>query len=76
MRKHLGEDFRILRTEPGFMIRIGAEEVAVPDERTLPRILFGPDTASNLLQGLSSATAAALDQALPIPLFIWGLDSV
>jgi GNAT superfamily N-acetyltransferase len=76
VRNLLGEDFRILQTESGFRIRVGDQEAAVPDERALSRILFGPNAASNLLRDLPRKSASALDKAFPIPLFIWGLDSV
>jgi len=76
MQDRLDADFQIPRVESGFKIRIGAEETSVVHERALPRILFGPDAASTQLRGLSRTTASALDKALPIPLFIWGLDSV
>ncbi|MBI5115725.1 GNAT family N-acetyltransferase [Candidatus Poribacteria bacterium] len=76
----LGKDFQIRRTESGVAIRIGEEQTLLG--KTLPssphsaagllaRILFGPEPPSTLFPGLS-----ALDHALPIPLFIWGLDSV
>lgn len=71
-----GTDFQILSSTPGITVRIGKENIAIPDERTLTRILFGPDAASSLLRGLSRTTASTLDNMLPVPLFIWGLDSV
>lgn len=76
MANQHGADFQILTSDSGFTIRIGKEKAAIPNERALPRILFGPDAASSLLGGLSRETASALDKVLPIPLFIWGLDSV
>jgi hypothetical protein len=76
MQALLGADFQILRVESGIKIKIGEEETTEARPGTLPRILFGPDAASTLLRGLSRTTAPALDKALPIPLFIWGLDSV
>jgi GNAT superfamily N-acetyltransferase len=76
MRDRLGKEFQIRTFESGFSIKIGKEESSVVRVGALPRILFGPDAASTQLRGLSRATASALDKALPIPLFIWGLDSV
>jgi hypothetical protein len=67
----LGQDFQILRDRSGIKVR-----VALDAERNLPRLLFGPDLPSSLLRGFSRETLSALDTALPIPLFIWGLDSV
>jgi hypothetical protein len=72
----LGMDFQILRSGSGFRIKVGREEAAMEQERNLVRLLFGPDPASNILTGISRETLRALDRALPIPLFIWGLDSV
>lgn len=72
----LGMDFQILRSGSGFRIKVGREEAAMEQERNLVRLLFGPDAASNILTGISRETLRALDRALPIPLFIWGLDSV
>jgi N-acetylglutamate synthase-like GNAT family acetyltransferase len=72
----LGADFQILKTGTGSRIVIGETEVPVKPENALPRILFGPDVASGLLPALPSKMASALDKALPVPLFIWGLDSV
>jgi len=72
----IGKEFGIREVGQGFTIKIGAEEVPVADGRMLVRVLFGPDPLSSLLGGLSNETASALEEILPIPLFIWGLDSV
>lgn len=72
----LGQDFQIFRDPSGVKIRVGPEEAAVEPERSLARVLFGPDPPSSLLKGFKRETLSALDNALPIPLFIWGLDSV
>jgi predicted N-acetyltransferase YhbS len=72
----LGRRFSICRTDSGVKIAIGDEEALVEPERNLVRVLFGPEAPSSLLSGLSQKNLSALDEALPIPLFVWGLDSV
>ncbi len=72
----LGGEFRVWRSASGLMMKAGAEEAKVEQEQKLVRVLFGPEPASSLLGGFSPQTLRALDGALPIPLFIWGLDSV
>lgn len=72
----LGKDFRIVQERGGARIKIDREEETVEPERMLARVLFGPDQPSSLLTGFSRETLSALDRALPIPLYIWGLDSV
>lgn len=72
----LGVEFGIRRDESRVKISVGGEETIIEPERNLVRLLFGPDKPSSLLTGLSRETLTALDNALPIPLFVWGLDSV
>ena len=72
----IGMKFGVLGDESGVKIVVGGEEAPIQPERKLVRLLFGPDKPSSLLGGLSSEALAALDNALPIPLFVWGLDSV
>jgi hypothetical protein len=76
LHDRLEQSFRISRDGSGLKVQVGTEEIPVEREQTLVRALFGPDSPSRLLRGLSHETASALDEALPIPLFIWGLDSV
>jgi len=72
----LGRDFHIVQDSTGVKIKVGHEEAYVEPSRMLASVMFGPDAPSTFLNGLSSDTLAALDKALPIPLFIWGLDWV
>jgi predicted N-acetyltransferase YhbS len=72
----LGKNFNISRTDSGVKIAIGDEQSLVTPERNLVRVLFGPESPSSLLTGLSQETLSALDEALPISLYVWGLDSV
>jgi hypothetical protein len=72
----IGKSFGIRRTGSGVKIVVGDEEALVEPERNLVRVVFGPEAPSRLLSGISPETLSALDEALPIPLFVWGLDSV
>ncbi|UCD57276.1 MAG: hypothetical protein JSV16_15945, partial [Candidatus Hydrogenedentota bacterium] len=76
LSSRLGRDFRILRADSCLKLRVGNEETMIDREQTLARVLFGPGTPSQLVRGFSDGTLSALDSTLPIPLFIWGLDSV
>ena len=72
----LGRNFQIERSQTGLSIKVGDEEIILDQEQKLMRLLFGPDSASSLLRGFSPETIHSLESELPIPLFIWGLDSV
>jgi hypothetical protein len=74
--RQIGMKFGLRRDEAGVKILVGGEETLIEPEQYLVRLLFGPDRPSRLLGGLSQEALAALDKALPIPLFVWGLDSV
>jgi predicted N-acetyltransferase YhbS len=76
MIARLGGDFHIIRAGKDIIIKVGMEQTQVSTEGVLARVLFGPDPPSTLLKGFSRDTLSTLDRALPIPLFIWGLDSV
>ena len=72
----LGKDFQITQDAAGLKIHVGDEEAYVEPPRMLARVLFGPEPPATFLSGFSDETLSALNQALPIPLFIWGLDWV
>jgi N-acetylglutamate synthase-like GNAT family acetyltransferase len=72
----LGLDFRITQDAAGVKISVGSEEAYIDPPRMLAGVLFGPEPPSTFLSNLSAETLSALDKALPIPLFIWGLDWV
>jgi hypothetical protein len=69
-------DFKILSVNGEAIIQLREERVRPRSERTLVRLLFGPDRPADLLNEASPAMARALECIFPIPLFIWGLDSV
>ena len=72
----LGRDFRIVQDVAGVKIKVGREEAYVEPARMLAGVMFGPEPPSSFLSGFSEDTLSALERALPIPLFIWGLDWV
>ena len=74
--ERLGMSFRIIQEETDVKIAVGSEEADIDPPRMLANVLFGPEPPSTFLTGLSAETLSALDQTLPIPLFIWGLDWV
>jgi N-acetylglutamate synthase-like GNAT family acetyltransferase len=71
----IGKQFGISDCDSGVRIRIGPEEALI-QAQYLVRVLFGPDSASSILPSLTQDTRRILEKAFPIPLFIWGLDSV
>lgn len=71
-----GREFRLNRRGAFVRMKVGAEEIAIEREQDLVRFLFGPETPSQILRGLSDNSLSALEQLFPVPLFIWGLDSV
>jgi predicted acetyltransferase len=76
LSSRLGVSFQILKREKDFRVKVGKEESVLGQEQGLVRLLFGPDLPSGLLRELSQKTLHMLESALPIPLFIWGFDSV
>ena len=74
--KLIGMKFGVRRDVAGVKIAVGDEETIIEPGQYLARLLFGPDKPSILLTGLSRKAHTALDKARPIPLFVWGLDSV
>jgi hypothetical protein len=72
----LGRDFRVVQTPAGVKMKVGREEAYIEPARMLAGVLFGPQPPSRYLKEFSQETRAALDNALPIPFFLWGLDWV
>ncbi len=74
--RRLDKNFRIIQDDAGIKLEVGPEEAYVEPARMLVSVLFGPEPPSTFLSDFSAETLRALDEALPIPLFIWGLDWV
>jgi N-acetylglutamate synthase-like GNAT family acetyltransferase len=69
--------FQIESDGGAFVIHIGNEHIVLKDMQTLVRLVFGPDHFSDSLpQKIPPEMLGKLNQTFPIPLFIWGLDSV
>lgn len=62
------EDLILEPTENGFIIGTPGDTVTIPDTRTLTRLLFGPLDKEILKPKFQSI--------LPIPMWVWGWDSV
>lgn len=61
-------------TNPGhYVFGIGKDLVVISDEKALPQILFGP---SPIIDSFEEKTNATLEKIFPLPLWIWGWDSV
>lgn len=58
-----------------FVFGIGAEIVTISAETDLTRLLFGP-VDYKALDMFSDAALAKIEKVLPLPLWIWGWDSV
>lgn len=72
----MGEADVVLEPRDGkFYIGHGDQIFSTDAERDLTRLIFGPLKASQL-HPFDSATAAALERVLPLPMWIWGWDSV
>ena len=69
------EDLQLSRGEDGLKITTKTVSITIPNDRDAVRFFFGPFDANDL-SGIDSATAAVLNQILPIPMWIWGWDSV
>ncbi len=53
----------------------GKNEYVAQSDSDLVKLLFGPEKPS-MLHSFDSETRAILDQILPIPIWVWGWDSV
>jgi hypothetical protein len=56
-----------------FVFGVGTELVVISEERTLTQVLFGP---MPLIDLFSEKTWKTLEKILPLPLWIWGWDSI
>jgi len=74
MAKSLGLPNLVLEhREDGFHLGVGENVVQFPDEKDLVRVIFGPFPE---IPFLTPPTVAALERILPLPVWIWGWDSI
>lgn len=66
-------DFTLQRQGEEVILGCGADLIAIKDEKDLIRVLFGPSVNIPLLQ---EETVTKLNKFLPLPLWVWGWDSV
>jgi GNAT superfamily N-acetyltransferase len=72
----MGADDVVLEPREGrFYMGHGGEVFSTDAESDLVRLIFGPLKASQL-RVFDPATAAAFEKLFPIPLWVWGWDSV
>ncbi|RJP17806.1 MAG: GNAT family N-acetyltransferase [Candidatus Abyssobacteria bacterium SURF_5] len=68
--------FGIISDDRGIWIHVGKEGAHLERENMLVRLMFGPERASGILKAAPPDMIRTLERFFPIPLFIWGLDSV
>lgn len=66
-------DFVLEQKGNHFELGINGEMLMISDERALCRVLFGP---SIHLPDISSETQNRFEKILPMPLWVWGWDSI
>lgn len=66
-------DFVLERHDSEVIFGCGGDLIGIKDDKDLVRILFGPKVDIPLLQ---EDTLTKLNQFLPLPLWVWGWDSV
>jgi GNAT superfamily N-acetyltransferase len=67
------QDFVLERKDGEFVIGVGQDLIQLTDEKDLVKILLGPKVEIPYLQ---PASVEKLDKFLPLPLWVWGWDSV
>jgi N-acetylglutamate synthase-like GNAT family acetyltransferase len=66
-------DFVLEKRNSEFHLGLGGDIIAIGDEKDLVRILFGPAVE---IPHLKAETQQKLSQFLPLPMWVWGWDSV
>lgn len=61
--------------ENHFLLGIGRDLYTIDDESTLIQLLFGPAQISKM-DSFSEETRQSLGRLLPLPLWVWGWDSI
>lgn len=66
-------DVHFSRRETGYRVQIGNQWVEIEDERDFLRFIFGPATE---VQGLPVQDQQKKNRLIPMPLWVWGWDSI
>jgi GNAT superfamily N-acetyltransferase len=75
-RINLGiEHFVLNKTGDEYIVGLTANPYVTQNERELVQLIFGPTTPSQVA-GFDAETKAVLEKIFPIPLWMWGWDSV
>jgi GNAT superfamily N-acetyltransferase len=69
------EDLLLEETAQGLKIGTRNNSVLLQGERDLPRLFFGPFQSQDI-PGLEPRSIEVMDQLFPIPMWVWGWDSV
>jgi GNAT superfamily N-acetyltransferase len=69
------DDLVIEETPGGLKIGTRNNTVVIQAERDWPRLFFGPFQSQDIT-GLDAHSIAVMDQLFPIPMWVWGWDSV
>lgn len=67
--------FELSTCEQGFRMKWSGGDVIIAEEKDLVQLLFGPEMPTELL-GDRSEDLQRLNDILPLPLWIWGWDSI
>ncbi len=66
-------DFVIDKNGKGFVLGVNGELFFISDEKTMTRLIFGPSIE---LPDISPAAQEKFNKVLPLPLWVWGWDSI
>ncbi len=69
------QDFVLEKHGTGYLFGIGRDQLVVPQSSDIVRLLFGP-VDYTLFDFQDPKTPETLNKLLPLPLWIWGWDSV
>lgn len=68
-------EVRLQKHDDGFYIFAGGSKFKTESESDIVRLIFGPQKPTDLYP-FDTKTAATLENILPVPLWIWGWDSI
>jgi N-acetylglutamate synthase-like GNAT family acetyltransferase len=67
------DDFNFIKKDQDVLLRYGRETYKINSASSLTRLIFGPDKP---VEVLGDARFEKLNKVLPIPMWVWGWDSV